>query len=105
LQGHSETLVDTLAGIGVPAWKARARFQEIAHPKFLPFGTEVVRALAGHLLEALERGPRSETFVLDDLRAWIHRAYCEGELSCWRTTSGGEVDFVWRREGARSASR
>ena len=59
-----------------------------------------MRALAGRLREPLERserGPLLETYVLHELRARINVSDCGGDLSYWRTPSGAEVDFVWRR--------
>jgi len=100
VQGYFETLVDTLIGVWLPAWRARAKIKEGAHPKFYFFDAGVARALGGRLrepLERAERGPLLETFVLHELRAWINLSDCGGDLSYWRTPSGSEVDFVWRR--------
>jgi predicted AAA+ superfamily ATPase len=104
VQGYFEVLVDTLVGTWLPAWRARAKVKEVAHPKFYFFDPGVVRALAGRLREPLaddERGRLFETWVLHELRAWINRSGCGGELSYWRTPSGSEVDFVWARGGRR----
>lgn len=103
VQGYFEVLVDTLVGTWLPAWRPRAKVKELGHPKFYFFDTGVVRAISGRLREPLtdaERGPLLETYVLHELRAWINRSGCGGELSYWRTPSGSEVDFVWTRGGA-----
>lgn len=103
VQGYFEVLVDTLVGTWLPAWRPRAKVKEVSHPKFYFFDTGVVRALTGRLHEPLsdaERGPLLETYVLHELRAWINRSGCGGELTYWRTPSGSEVDFVWSRAGA-----
>jgi uncharacterized protein len=100
VQGYFETLVDTLIGVWLPAWRARAKVKEVGHPKFYFFDTGVARALAGRLREPLEReerGPLFETYVLHELRAWMNLSGCGGNLAYWRTPSGSEVDFIWSR--------
>jgi predicted AAA+ superfamily ATPase len=100
VQGYFEVLVDTLLGAWLPAWRPRAKVKEIGHPKFYLFDTGVVRALARRLrepLEAAERGALLETLVFHELRAQISYSGCGGELSYYRTPSGTEVDFIWRR--------
>lgn len=100
VQGYFEVLEDTLIGAWLPAWRPRAKIKEVKHPKFYLFDTGVVRALAGRLrepLDAAERGSLLETLVFHELRAQIAYAGCGGELSYYRTPSGAEVDFVWRR--------
>lgn len=100
VQGYFEVLADTLIGAWLPAWRPRAKVKEVSHPKFYLFDTGVVRALARRLREPLdgaERGTLLETLVFHELRAQIAYSGCGGELSYYRTPSGTEVDFVWRR--------
>jgi predicted AAA+ superfamily ATPase len=100
VQGYFETLVDTLIGVWLPAWRRAAKVKEVASPKFYLFDPGVARALAGRLrepLEAAERGPLLETWVLHELRAAIALRNLGGDLHYWRTPSGSEVDFVWTR--------
>jgi predicted AAA+ superfamily ATPase len=100
VQGYFETLVDTLIGFWLPAWRRRAKVKEVASPKFYLFDPGVARALAGRLrepLEGLERGFLLETWVLHELRAAIAFQNIGGQLSYWRTPSGSEVDFIWTR--------
>jgi predicted AAA+ superfamily ATPase len=104
VQGYFEVLVDTLVGTWLPAWRPRAKVKEIGHPKFYFFDPGVARALAGRTREPLaddERGRLLETYVLHELRAWINRSGCGGELAYWRTPAGSEVDFVWTRGETR----
>lgn len=104
VQGYFETLVDTLLGVWLPAWRPRARVKEVGHPKFYFFDTGVVRALAGRAhepLERAERGPLLETYVFHELRAYQDHAGCGGEFSYWGTPSRAEVDFVWTRARRR----
>jgi predicted AAA+ superfamily ATPase len=100
VQGYFETLVDTLIGAWLPAWRVRAKVKERAHPKFFFFDAGVVRGLTGRLHDRVgddERGSLLETYVLHELRAHIELAGCGGQLSYWRTPAGVEVDFVWHR--------
>ncbi len=102
VQGYFETLTDTLIGSFLPAWRARAKVKEIAHPKFFFVDPGVVRALGGRLREPLhdsERGALLETYVLHELRAWLNVAGAGGQLAYWRTPSGSEVDLIWSRGG------
>jgi predicted AAA+ superfamily ATPase len=100
VQGYFETLVDTLIGFWLPAWRRRAKVKEGANPKFYLFDPGVARALAGRLREPLdgaERGFLLETWVLHELRAAIALHNLGGELHHWRTPAGAEVDFAWTR--------
>lgn len=100
VQRYFDVLVDTLIGFWVRPWRASARVKEVGHPKFYFFDTGVVRALRGSVrepIERAERGPLLETLVLHELRAHMAIAGVGGEISYWRTPSGGEIDFIWRR--------
>lgn len=100
VQRYFDVLVDTLIGLWVRPWKASARVKEVGHPKFYFFDTGVVRALRGATrdpVERQERGPLLETLVLHELRAHMAIAGTGGEIAYWRTPSGGEIDFIWRR--------
>lgn len=100
VQGYFGTLVDTLIGFWLPAWRKRAKVKEVASPKFYLFDPGVARALAGRLrepLEGMERGFLLETWVLHELRAAMAFRNLGGQLHYWRTPSGSEVDFVWTR--------
>jgi predicted AAA+ superfamily ATPase len=100
VQGYFATLVDTLIGVWLPAWRKRAKVKEVASPKFFLFDPGVARALAGRMREPLdgtERGFLLETWILHELRAAMARLSTGGQLHYWRTPSGSEVDFVWTR--------
>lgn len=104
VQGYFATLVDTLVGFWLPAWRKRAKVKEVASPKFYLFDPGVARALAGRLrepVEASERGFLLETLVLHELRAAQAYQNVAGQFHYWRTPSGSEVDFVWTR-GAKA---
>jgi predicted AAA+ superfamily ATPase len=100
VQGYFGTLVDTLIGFWLPAWRKRVKVKEVAGPKFYLFDPGVARALAGRSrepLESTERGHLLETWVLHELRAAMSLHDTGGRLSYWRTPSGSEVDFIWTR--------
>jgi len=100
IQGYFSTLVDTLIGFWLPAWRKRVKVKEVASPKFYLFDPGVVRSLSGRLREPLdgtERGFLLETWILHELRAAMAIQNTGGQLHYWRTPSGSEVDFVWTR--------
>jgi uncharacterized protein len=100
VQRYFDVLADTLIGVRVPAWQAKARVKEVAHAKFYFFDPGVARALQGKLrdpVESHERGPLLETVVLHELRSWMNVSDSSGTICYWGVPSGGEVDFVWRR--------
>jgi predicted AAA+ superfamily ATPase len=100
VQGYFATLVDTLIGFWLPAWRVRSKVKEVASPKFYLFDPGVARALAGRLREPLtdlERGFLLETWILHELRAAMAFQKLGGRLHYWRTPSGSEVDFIWTR--------
>ncbi|MBI4602688.1 MAG: ATP-binding protein [Planctomycetes bacterium] len=102
VQRYFDTLVDTLIGVWLPAWRRRAKVKEVAHPKFYFFDPGVVRALGNRSREPLEpseRGFLLETLVLHELRAWMSIHNTGGKLCYWRTPAGRELDFVWQRGG------
>jgi len=100
VQRYFDVLVDTLIGVWIRPWQARARVKEVAHPKFYFFDPGVVRALRGEIrdpLERAERGPLLETLILHELRANLAMTNAGGEISYWGTAGKGEIDFIWRR--------
>jgi hypothetical protein len=54
VQGCFATLVDTLIGFWLPAWRKRVRVKEVASPKFYLFDPGVARALAGRHREPVD---------------------------------------------------
>lgn len=97
VQDFFEILVDTLIGSWLPAWKLKRGVKQVAHPKFYFFDCGVVRQLAGlgHLeIHPEERGFLLETYLLHEIRAWLHYTGRHWPVSYWRTHDGTEVDFV-----------
>ncbi|MCA9758389.1 MAG: ATP-binding protein [Candidatus Eisenbacteria bacterium] len=98
VQRYFETLVDTLVGYLLPAWRMGAKVREQAKPKFYFFDPGVVRAIREVVDEPLadaEAGPLLEGYVLHELRAAISYQRLGGELFYWSTPGSKEVDFVW----------
>lgn len=97
---YFEILVDTLLGSWLPAWTPRAKVKEVSHPKFYFFDCGVVRAIQKLLRDPMsneERGFLFETFIINELRAFIDYHSIGGELFYWRTQDGIEVDCLWKR--------
>ncbi len=97
VQDYFDILIDTLLGFRLPAWKLKRGVKQVALSKFYFFDCGVVRELAGtsHLqLHPEERGFLFETFILHEIRAYLHYRGLEYPLSYWRTHNDREVDFV-----------
>lgn len=97
---YFEVLVDTLLGNWLPAWTPRAKVKEVTHPKFYFFDCGVVRAIQKLLRETIsnsERGVLLETFIFNELKAYMSYEDIGGELFYWRTNDGIEIDFIWKR--------
>ena len=106
VQGYFEVLVDTLIGFWLPAWQPKAKIKEIAHSKFYFFDPGVVRVLASNVRSPLsdgEKGFQFETYLLNEIRAYIEYANTGGTLSFWRTPHGAEVDLIY--ESAQDKNR
>lgn len=100
---YFDILVDTLLGNWLPAWTPRAKIKEVSHPKFYFFDCGVVRATQKLLRDKVsneERGFLFETFIFNELNAYISYHNCGGELFYWRTPDGIEIDFIWKRGNA-----
>jgi uncharacterized protein len=92
-----QILDDTLLASWLPAWRPKRAVKQVAHPKLYLFDTGVTRHLAGtaHLdLHPEERGPLLETFLLHELRAWLHHSDLDYPIGYWQARGGPEVDFV-----------
>jgi len=97
VQGYFEILVDTLVGFFLPALSQRVRTKQVAHPKFYFFDAGVVRGLSGRLPyppTPEEFGVLFETFIVNELRAYLSLSELDYQPSFWRTHDGVEVDFV-----------
>lgn len=97
---YFDILVDTLLGNWLPAWTPRAKVKEVSHPKFYFFDCGVLRATQKLLRDnpsSEEQGFLFETFIFNELNAYISYSNCGGELFYWRTPDNIEIDFIWKR--------
>jgi predicted AAA+ superfamily ATPase len=97
VQDYLEILVDTLVASWLPAWQRRRSNKQVAHPKLYLFDPGVARHLAGlgHLpVHPQERGFLLETYLLHELRAYLHYRDLDCPVFYWRTHDGAEVDLV-----------
>lgn len=104
VQRFFETLVHTLIGTLLPAWRPKAKVREFGKPKFYFFDPGVVRAIREVVDEPLadaESGALLEGFILHELRAAISYQGLGGELFYWSTPGSKEIDFVWVKGSRR----
>lgn len=103
VQNYFGILEDTLLGFWLRPWKLKSATKQVAHPKFYLFDCGVARALAGRIASPPsheERGPLMETWILNEVRAYLGYRKLRYPLSYWRTHDGSEVDlFLETREG------
>jgi len=96
---YFEVLIDTLIGYELPAFQERIKVKEVATPKFYFFDSGVVNSAAGYLNEVAPsdwNGVLMETWIGQELRAFLDLNRIKGKLFYWATPSGTEVDFVWK---------
>jgi predicted AAA+ superfamily ATPase len=106
VQNWFEILVDTLLGSWLPAWKLKRATKQVSHPKFYLFDSGVARALSGRLPYPPlpeERGSLLETFIRNELAAYLSYSGLEYPLTFWRTPDGVEVDFLCETAGGFTA--
>ena len=97
VQNHFEILTDTLIGFWLPAWKLKSATRQVQQSKFYFFDSGVARALGGRLAyppTSEELGALAETFVLNELRAWLGYSGTDYKLWFWRSYDGVEVDVL-----------
>ncbi|MGR3179002.1 MAG: ATP-binding protein [Candidatus Anammoxibacter sp.] len=95
VQGYFDILIDTLIGYWLHPWKLKSSTKQISHPKFFFFDSGVVRALSGRIAYPPlqeELGAMFETFILNELRAYLHYNELDYPLYYWRSHGGVEVD-------------
>lgn len=96
IQGYFDILIDTLIGFWLHPWKLKKSTKQVSHPKFYFFDSGIVRALSGRLAYPPlheELGALFETFILNELRAYLHYNDMEYPLYYWRSHGGNEVDI------------
>lgn len=97
VQNYFEVLVDTLIGSWLYPWKLKRSTKQVAHPKFYLFDCGVARALSGRLPyppAPEEDGHLLETFLFNEIRAYISYEQLYYPLYFWRSYDGVEVDLL-----------
>ncbi len=97
VESHFQILDDTLLGSWLPAWKRKPATRQVSRSKFYFFDCGVVRALTGRLAyppTQEELGVQMETFVLNEIRAYLSYSKLDYRLHYWRTYDGAEVDAL-----------
>jgi predicted AAA+ superfamily ATPase len=97
VQNYFEIMVDTLLGFWLHPWKLKRSTKQVSHPKFYLFDTGVARALSGRLPyppSQEELGPLLETFMVNEVRAFLSYKKLRYGLYFWRNYDGQEVDLL-----------
>jgi predicted AAA+ superfamily ATPase len=101
IDGYLEILEDTLVATRLPAYEARLRTRERAHPKLYWVDPGLVRAAKRQLgpLTAEERGPLFEGWIFMLLRAHHEARPLFDDIAYWAPAQARrtEVDFLLRR--------
>jgi len=101
VQGYLEILEDTLLVKRLPAFQAKLRVRERAHPKLYWLDAGIARAARGTLgaVGSEERGPLFEGYVFTVLQAYHAARRLFDELAYWSPAEAKhtEVDFLLRR--------
>jgi uncharacterized protein len=107
VQNYFGILEDTLLGFWLRPWKLKSPTRQVAHPKFYLFDAGVTRALSGRLPyppAPEETGPLMETWILNEVRAYLAYRKRHYPVHYWRTHDGSEVDlFLETRDGFLAA--
>ncbi|MCY4157359.1 MAG: AAA family ATPase [Gammaproteobacteria bacterium] len=94
---YFEILVDTLIGFWLPAWELKPKTRQVKSSKFYFFDCGVCRALTRRLPfppSQEELGPLLETFVINELRAYLSYRNLYYPLRYWSSYNGVEADIV-----------
>lgn len=97
VQGYFDILNDTLIGYWLYPWKLKRATKQIAHPKFYFFDSGVARALSGRLPYPAtneELGALFETFVLNEIRAYLAYSGLNYPIYFWSSHDNVEVDCL-----------
>ena len=97
VQEYFGILRDTLLGFDLPAWTHSVKRKPLSTAKFYLFDVGVAAYLQrrGRVRpRSASFGPAFESFVFQELRAWLDYRTVDAELHYWRSKSGFEVDFI-----------
>lgn len=97
VQEYFRILKDTLLAREVPVWRKGASRKTVETAKFYLFDTGVARRLQRRPLLAPgtpEYGHAFESWILQELVAYVDAFRRDAQIAYWRTRTGYEVDFV-----------
>lgn len=96
VQGYFDILKDTLIGCWLYPWKLKRATKQVLHPKFYFFDPGIVRALSGRIAyppSHEEMGHLFETFILNEVRAYLSYSRIDYPIYFWASHGGVEVDL------------
>ncbi len=102
VQGYFEILEDTLIGYWLNPWKLKRSTKQIASPKFYFFDAGVQRTLSERLPyppSPEELGPLFETFLMNEVRAYLSYSGKRYPLYFWSSPEKVEVDLLCETQG------
>jgi uncharacterized protein len=96
IRTYFDILEDTYLGFRIPPWRKSKNRRLIATEKFYLFDVGVANYLARRQpkIGSAEFGKAFEHFILMELKAYQAYRNPEMQISFWRTSTGGEVDFI-----------
>lgn len=97
VQSHFDILQDTFVGNWLTPWKLKSSNKQLQQSKFYFSDMGIVRGLSSRL--PFPPTPEEsrfllETFLCNELRAYLSYSNTHYPLHYWRTYDGAEVDFV-----------
>lgn len=103
IREHYSILQETFIGMELEPWDKSTKRKAVSTSKFYFFDTGVLAALTG--MKTLERnsdtfGNFFETWLVNEVRAYISYRRLHLPLHYWRTTTGYEVDLMAGDEAA-----
>ncbi|MCK9995537.1 MAG: ATP-binding protein [Candidatus Krumholzibacteria bacterium] len=97
VQNYFTILDDTMLGYWIEPWRLKRRTKQVQQPKFYLFDPGVARALSGRIAyppTQEECGPLLETFLFNEIRAYLSYCGLHYNIHFWRSYDGVEVDFI-----------
>jgi predicted AAA+ superfamily ATPase len=96
IRTYFDILEDTYLGFRIPPWRKSKNRRMITTEKFYLFDVGVANYLARRQpkIGSAEFGKAFEHYILMELKAYQAYRNPEMQISFWRTSTGGEVDFI-----------
>lgn len=97
IRGWYQILEDTVIGYFLPPFKKSNKRVSVAASKFYLFDVGLARAISGKNVpneHNSDFGQFLETYIFQELKAYIDYKRLNDEITFWRTREGHEVDFI-----------